>query len=285
MRRRWAILFGLAATAVLAAAAVLAFGYAQARADPVVRRATVVLPGWPAGARPVRLVLMSDIHIGSAAMDSARLSRIVDGVNALDPDVVLIAGDFVYGHAKGSARRIAPPLVAPLARLRPRLRTIAVLGNHDWWTGADAVRAALARAGVTVLDNRAVRVGPLAIGGIGDRMTRHDRPGATIAAMRRLGGALVVVTHGPDVVPLLPRGVPLVLAGHTHCGQGVIFGRALAREPYLRRYRCGIVRDRGRATIVTAGLGTSVVPLRIGSPPDLWLLTLRGTATADGARR
>ncbi len=262
--------------AALAMVAVAVHGYRQARADPIVRRATVVLPGWPSGAPPVTVALLSDIHIGSRTMDAARLTRIVDQVAALDPDLVLLAGDFISGHDPGSAAGVAPSLIAPLKRLRTRLGVVAVLGNHDWWTGIADVRSALERAGVTVLDNGAVRRGPLAIGGIGDRMTRHDRAVPTVARVRALGGAPVVLTHGPDVVRALPPGVPLVLAGHTHCGQGVVIGRTLVREPYLRRYRCGIVRDGARATIVSGGLGTSVVPLRIGAPPDLWLLTLRG---------
>lgn len=269
----------LTATVVVAGLAILAsalWGYRNARADPIVRRAVVELPGWPANARPVTVVLLSDIHIGSATMDAGRLGRIVDLANGLHPDLVLIAGDFISGHDGRGASRFAPRLVMPLSRLHPRFGTIAVLGNHDWWTGAGEVRAALRSAGIAILENQAVRRGPLTIGGIGDRMTRHDRARHTIAKMQMLGGVPVVLTHGPDVVLALPPGVPLVLAGHTHCGQGVVFGRAVGREPYLRRYRCGIVRDGRRATIVTGGLGTSVVPFRIGAPSDVWLLTLRG---------
>ncbi len=230
MRRVASILLAMTALAIVAAGAVLAYGYREARADPIVRRADVVLPNWPANAHPVRVALISDIHVGSPAMDAARLARIVDRVNALDPDIVLIAGDFISGHDRGSSARLAPALVAPLVKLRPRLGTFAVLGNHDWWTGPRGVRSALEAAGITVLENRAVRVGPLAIGGVGDRMTRHDRAVPTLTALHALGGAPVVLTHGPDIVPVLPKlGVPLVLAGHTHCGQGVVFGRALVR--------------------------------------------------------
>lgn len=275
---RW--LLGLLILFGVTVAVVAGLAYRNARADPVVRRATVEMPDWPAGARPVTAVLISDIHIGSAAMDADRLTRIVAQIDALHPDIVLIAGDLIFGHDRGNAARYAPRLVAPLAGLKPRLGTIAVLGNHDWWTGAGEVTAALRSAGIMVLENQAVRVGPLAIGAIGDRMTHHDRSAATVVAMLALGGAPVILSHGPNIAPILPPGVPLLLAGHTHCGQGILFGRALGRQPYLRRYRCGIVRDGGRATIVTGGPGTSVVPFRIGAPPDLWLLTLGPRASS-----
>jgi uncharacterized protein len=253
---------------------VLAFAFLQARADPVVRRLRVDMPGWPAGAAPVRVVLLSDIHIGSLAMNPDRLDRIVAQVNALRPDLVLIAGDFVYGHDPRKGARFAEGLGAPLAGLRPRLGTLAVLGNHDWWNGVAAVRAQLARAGVTVIDNQAVTRGPLAVAGIGDEYTGHDRIGEAMTAMRRLPGARLVLTHSPDLVPELPADVSLVLAGHTHCGQVSLLGWTPGPQPYERRYRCGVVREGGRAIVVGAGVGASVAPVRLGVPPDLWLLTL-----------
>jgi len=69
-----------------------------------------------------------------------------------------------------------------------------------------------------------------------------------------------------------------MLAGHTHCGQVAPwpFGPIVTQSRYGRRYACGVVHERGNTLIVTAGLGTSGLPLRIGAPPDLWLLTLRG---------
>lgn len=261
---------------LLGIALLAAYSFAAARRDPVVRTATVSLPDWPAGAPAVRAVLLSDIHIGTAAMRPARLERIVDQVNALRPDIVLIAGDFIFGHAPGSAARLGEPMVAPLARLRPRLGVIAALGNHDHWTGEGAVRNQLRRAGVTVVDNDAVRRGPLAIGVAGDDFTgRADIP-ATHAAMRRLVGARLMLSHSPDIAPDLPADVSLLLAGHTHCGQVLLplLGPISDVSRYGARYRCGVVREGGRTVIVTAGLGTSGGPFRLGAPPDLWLLTL-----------
>jgi len=153
-----------------------------------------------------------------------------------------------------------------------------VLGNHDWWTGPIAVVAALRAAGVTVADNRVVSRGPLAIAAFGDTYTHHDRIVPVLAQLRRASGAQIALTHGPELSGMLRTGPPLVLAGHSHCGQVVILGHALGTQPYPPRYRCGIVREAHRTTIVTGGLGTSVAPVRLGAPPDLWLLTLRGVS-------
>ncbi len=98
MRR--ATKWGAAACAVLLAllGAATAIGLVESRARPIERQATIPMSGWPAGATPVRIALLSDIHLGNRAMDPARLRSIVGQVNAARPDLVLIAGDFVGGH-------------------------------------------------------------------------------------------------------------------------------------------------------------------------------------------
>jgi len=191
--------------------------------------------------------------------------------NTLHPDLILLAGDFVAGH-EGRDAVVAPDL-APLRMLSARLGSVAVLGNHDHWTDANAVRAALNAANVVVLENAAIRRGPLVIGGLGDAPTNRARLGTTRAAMARAGGVPLLMAHSLDV-PGGWRG--LVVAGHTHCGQIVLplLGAPIAVA--APRYRCGIVREAGRTTIVTAGTGTSVLPFRLGAPPDWWLLTVGG---------
>lgn len=266
----------LALALVVLAGLVALVGYRDARADPIVRRMTVKLPGWPAGAPPVRVVLLSDIHIGGPATDAGRLSRIVAQVNALRPDLVLIAGDHVFGHDPANGARFARALTRPLSGLRARLGTVAVLGNHDHWTAPAVVTRALREAGVTVLVNGAVARGPLVIVGVDDAFSGHADAPRALAAARALPGARVVVTHAPGLIRWPADAPALVLAGHTHCGQAVLPVIGTVGNPGLfhERYRCGAVRDPGRLTIVTAGLGASVVPLRYGAPPDLWLLTL-----------
>ena len=99
-------LLSLLVALIVALGGVMLLAFISARADPIVRRADVALPGWPAGAAPVRVVLVSDVHIGSAAMTPDRLTRIVGQINALSPDLVVLAGDFVQHrrhHAAGTA--------------------------------------------------------------------------------------------------------------------------------------------------------------------------------------
>jgi len=252
------------------------WGYWNARGDPVVRSAAVALPGWPRSAPPVRAILLSDVHVGHVTMDHGRLSRIVAQINALRPDLVLIAGDFASDKESARPDRLAASL-APLSGLHARLGVVATLGNHDHWADAALVRHALERVGVTVLENEAIRRGPLVIGGAGDAYTRHQDIAKLASAMDGLTGGRLILTHSPDIAPLLPSGVPL-FAGHTHCGQIVLPLYGPLVEVAAPRYRCGLVREGDRTIIVTGGLGTSTVPMRFGAPPDLWVLTLGPTA-------
>jgi predicted MPP superfamily phosphohydrolase len=221
---------------------------------------------------PTRLVLLSDLHVATPGDSPSRLRDTVALVNRLHPDLVLIAGDFLSTDSLAFPATPADA-VAPLAGLRARFGTVAVLGNHD-----DKDRRALEtlfpHMGVTLLENQAVRRGPLAILGIGDTFTGHARPAKAFAAARPLDGLPVALAHEPDVTPKLDRSLRLVLAGHTHCGQIAPrpIGPLFTASAYGLRYACGIIREGDRTVLVTAGLGTSNLPLRLGAPPDVWVI-------------
>lgn len=275
-RRRVAILF---AAAVLIGIVIVARGYWNATRDPVVRTATVVVPEWPASAPPMRVLLLGDTHVAGPDMPPARLRRIVAALNRLNPDLTLIAGDMISEKTLSNQLYTAREAVAPLTGLRARFGVFAVLGNHDHWYDANAFGHELARGGVRLLDNSAVVAGPVVIGGIDDAHTLHDNVPGTLAAIADVGGGrpAIVLSHSPDIVPDLSRRVAVVVAGHTHCGQIALpwIGPVVVPSRYGRRFACGDMVDNGQRVIVTAGIGTSIVPLRLNAPGDVWLITLR----------
>ena len=262
---------------ILAALLLLLLGwmYWCAVADPEVREAHVQLPGFPAGQAPVRVALLADFHVQGPDMPPERLARIVEQVNAQHPDLILLGGDFVGDRSLGSQYPTAQ-VVAPLAGLRSRLGTIAVLGNHDYWRSGGEVRAALTRVGIRVLANEAVQAGPLVIGGLDDPRTNRNHDTETYAAMRALPGARVLLSHSPDPFATLPPDIGLMLAGHTHCGQIRIplYGALTNDSAYGDRYACGYIEENGRKLIVTAGLGASILSLRLMAPSDFWMVTI-----------
>jgi predicted MPP superfamily phosphohydrolase len=267
--------------ALLAAVAVITLvGMRNAQSDPVVRTASVRMAGLPAGTPPLRVVLLSDVHLGNRGMEPARLTQIANRVSAERPDLILIAGDFVTGDNPDGAAERAAGLTVPLSRLHASLGVFAVLGNHDHWTAPEAVRAALAKARIIVLENQAVRREAFAIVGVGDRFSGHDDIARSVAAADGIGGVPIVFTHSPDIVADLPDRFPLLLAGHTHCGQvvlplvGPLVMYARGRRLYDPRYRCGRIDDAHRVTFVTAGIGSGTVPVRINAMPDWWMITV-----------
>lgn len=245
-------------------------------ADPIVRRVTVALPGMPAGAAPVTIALLSDIHPAEPTMPPSRLARIVRQVNALRPDVIVVAGDFVSDPGIGLRPYPLAASVAPLGRLRAPLGVYAVTGNHDYRRDDARIRREVARRGLTILNRYARRVGPLAMAGLDFPHFGDPSLSTALATMRRLGGARVLVSHIPDPFVRLPANTGLMLAAHTHCGQVRLFGWAPVTATHLpQRYACGLVREHGNTLIVTAGLGTSIIPVRFGARPDIWLIEVR----------
>ena len=276
-KRRWSK-WRTAALVILALGILVAAkAWHDTMTDPVVRRTAVALPGIPAGSSPLTIALLSDIHVAGPDMPPERLARIVAQVNALKPDIVLIAGDLV--SEKRTATHIYTPqeVVAPLAGLHAPLGVFAVPGNHDHWFDLPGLSRELRAHGIGLLANDAVQAGPLAIGGLDDAYTgRADVP-RTIAAMDRLAGGRVIFGHSPDSFPQVPRSVSLMLAGHTHCGQiGYPWGGAPAYlSDYGDRYACGRVDEDGKTIVVGAGLGTSLIPVRLFTRPEIWLIELR----------
>jgi uncharacterized protein len=263
----------LAFVALLALGAIAALAWRDTMSDPVVRRASVALAGMPAGSKPVTIALLSDTHVAEPNMSPARLARIVGQINALRPDIVVLAGDYVSERTFGVSPYSAHEAIAPLAALRAPLGVYAIIGNHDHWHEHATVGQELARQGLTVLVNQARKVGPLALGGLGDVVSGQGRLDATLAEMRRIGGGQVIVSHTPDPFADLPGDTGLMLAGHTHCGQIRLFGWApMTNSRYGGRYACGLVRERGNVLVVTAGIGTTILPIRFGARPDIWLI-------------
>ena len=268
---RWLLLLALVG------AALIGKGYWNATRDPVIRTATVEVGDWPVGRPPLKILLLSDTHVAGPDMPPARLARIVDALKKLKPDLVLIAGDLV-SERRGATHIYTPAeVVAPLGGLRAPLGVVVAPGNHDHWFKPDALRGELEKRGLRVLQNEAVKLGPLIVGGVDDDYSDHDDVPATLAAMDRLGpGVPVLLSHSPDIVPDLPRPVAAVFAGHTHCGQirFPFIGALTYVSRYGDRFACGDIDDKGQRVFVGAGIGTSLLPLRFNTPPDAWLVTL-----------
>ena len=281
LTRRRRLLLLLAAGALVLGLLVGAQGLVIEPASLEVHRSTLALPGWPARHAPLSVALLGDLHTGAPWQGVDELARVVETTNALRPDLVLLLGDYVI-HGVVGGRFVPPEESAPvLGRLQAPLGVFAVLGNHDHWFDAARVRAALESAGVVVLEDQARRVeregGAFWLLGLKDWWeSERDLPGALAQVTDTL--PILAFTHNPDVFATLPDRFALVIAGHTHGGQVALplLGRPIVPSRYGERYAVGHVVEQGRHLFVTTGIGTSIVPVRLGVPPEIALLELRG---------
>jgi len=271
--RRWKM---IALGLLVITLALGAKAWSDTMGDPAIQRASIAIKGMPAGTPPITVALLADIHVAGPDMPPSRLVRIVAQVNALGPDIVLVAGDLVSEKMTATKLYTAAEIAAPLGKLTAPLGVVVAPGNHDHWFDWPGLSRELAANGVRVLQNEAAQIGPLVIGGVDDAYTRRDDLPATLAAMEGLEGGRLILTHSPDVFPHVPGEISLVLAGHTHCGQIRLpfIGAPATMWRYGDRFACGITVERGQTVITSGGIGTSLLPIRFGTRPEVWLVEL-----------
>lgn len=245
----------------------------------VVKQVDLPLPGWRADTGVLKLVAVSDLHVGSPHVDAKKLDRVVAEINAQEPDVIVLLGDFVVGGVVGGKYVEPEPIAEKLKNLKAKDGVFAILGNHDWWRDGTRVRHALENVGIRVLENDAIRIRAGAqaywLVGVADLWTRTPDIRGSLAKVTD-NAPVILLTHNPDIFPDVPPRVALTLAGHTHGGQVnlPLFGRLVVPSNYGSRYAIGHVVENARHLYVTPGIGTSILPLRFRVPPEITVLTI-----------
>jgi uncharacterized protein len=241
----------------------------------VVHQEAIAIDKWPKELDGLKIAVLSDIHVGARFIDDKKLRLIVERTNQLQPEMIVILGDYMSGE------RVEPEVfAAALKDLRAPLGVYSVLGNHDWWWDGYRVRRGLEANGIKVLENEAVEVkgrgSSVWLAGLADLWTRPQHIEQTIAKVPS-GQPLIALTHNPDIFPRLPQRVPLLLAGHTHGGQVrfPIIGTVVETSRLGERFVRGHLFENNHHLFVTTGIGTSIIPVRFGVPPEIVLLTLR----------
>lgn len=223
---------------------------------------------------------MSDIHIGGLHVSPKRVKALITTINAQSPDIVLIAGDFVNGHKtrRENTDKFNTTLDQGLKHfsdITAPMGTYAVLGNHDAWYGNTVLRSGLTQAGVTVLTNEsaAPRKG-LCLVGLADADTGREDPKAFQTCAE--DDLILALMHSPDSFPDLPQKTDMAFAGHTHGGQInlPLIGRAVTASKLGAPYAYGATEYNGIPVWITAGFGTSILPARFRSPPEIVVFSL-----------
>lgn len=250
----------------------------------ITTKTNIALPHWSQQCDGLKIVILSDLHVGSPHNDLDNLIKVVEATNALHPDLILLAGDYVIHEVMGGTF-VRPELIAhELKNLTAKLGMYAVLGNHDWWYSASRVQTAFKQEGIPLLDNAAIRIQngscDFWLAGIGDYwMGQHD----INKALRPIPDTATVLafTHNPDIFYELPNRIALTFAGHTHGGQVnlPVLGRLIVPSRYGEKFALGHISEGGGNMFVTTGIGTSILPVRFRVPPEIAVAVLTALKT------
>ncbi|MER6731709.1 metallophosphoesterase [Streptomyces puniciscabiei] len=262
----------VAAAATTAATATVGYGTYGVLRGPHVKNVTVPLAKLPRAAHGFRIAVVSDIHLGPVlGRDFAQ--RVVDTVNATQPDLIAVVGDLVDGSVKNLG-----PAAAPLAQLSARHGAYFVTGNHEYLSGAEQWVAEVRSFGLHPLENARTELPYFDLAGVNDLAGESEGRGPDFG--RALGDrdparACVLLAHQPVQVHEAVRyGVDLQLSGHTHGGQlwpGNLL--AAAANPTV----AGLDRYGDTQLYVSRGAGAWGPPTRVGAPSDVTVIHLAAT--------
>jgi predicted MPP superfamily phosphohydrolase len=245
-----------------------------------VRRLTASFPDLPSALEGVRIVQLSDLHIGPQT--SRRfLDRVRAAVVAAGGDLIAVTGDLVDDHASDSAH-----YATALGGLTAPLGVYVVPGNHDVYANWPAVRGVLERLPVTILVNESRVIerggGRFAVVGTGDPAgrwipTSHAAPDID-AALRDVpaGTFTIALAHNPALwPPLADRAVDLTLSGHTHWGQLALPALKWSLAGVFLDHAMGVVTRDASLLYIHPGTGFWGIPFRIGARPEVTIIELR----------
>jgi uncharacterized protein len=239
-----------------------------------VRSVSLSLPHLAPEFSGYRVVQLSDIH-ADRRMTAGRIQNLVDRVNRMNPDLVVLTGDFVTRNPQ----KFAPNLMS-LKALNPTDKTLAILGNHDAWTDPDLVQTTLETAGVDVLSNQVVTLNrslaQLHIGGVDDVWAQRDHLNEVLDALPSTGAA-ILLAHEPDFADTSAATgrFDLQLSGHSHGGQIHIPFMKRVLPPLAYKYPFGQYQVGSMIQYTNRGVGSSGIPIRFNCRPEITIFTLK----------
>ncbi|MFD6437075.1 metallophosphoesterase [Streptomyces venezuelae] len=256
-------------SAAAVAAGTVGYGTYGVLRGPKVKRVIVPLAKLPRAAHGFRIAVVSDIHLGPI-LGRGFTQRVVDTVNATQPDLIAVVGDLVDGSVEHLA-----PAAAPLAGMRARHGAYFVTGNHEYFSGAEQWVDHVRELGLHPLRNARTELPGFDLAGVDDVAGEDEGKGPDFAKAlgdRDRSRASVLLAHQPVVIhDAVEHGVDLQLSGHTHGGQ-LWPGSLIAdlANPTL----AGLERYGDTQLYVTRGAGAWGPPVRVGAPSDITVVEL-----------
>ena len=238
----------------------------------------VFVPGLAPGLDGLRILQVSDIHMGPFLSESDLVKVIGMGMES-KPDLAVITGDLI--STKGDP---LDACIRQLTRIKAAAGVFGCMGNHEHYAHAeDYTERAAARVGIRFLRGQAqqLRIGgaTLNLAGVDHQWSTRGKKYLVGAERMVVPGALnLLLSHNPAVFPVAARqGYNLMLSGHTHGGQinVEIYDQFITPARFFTPYIYGLYRSQGATAYVTRGIGTIGIPARIGAPPEVSVIRLR----------
>ncbi|MDD4971116.1 MAG: metallophosphoesterase [Paludibacter sp.] len=234
-----------------------------------------------------RIVFISDIHHG-AALSRERVTKLVQRVNDLQPDIIILGGDYTSLEDK-----YVVPVFDELRNLKSKYGIFGVMGNHDYFVNGELTLEMMARNGIKICDNKSywvkIKKDSIKIGGVDDPEGGAQVLDSTLFDVRRKDFCILIV-HRPDYVRLMNTDlVDLTLSGHTHGGQVTFFGlwapilpdynglwASLSLSGESQKYCYGLYQRKHRMqSYITSGIGTRSPHFRFFRRPEIAVLELK----------
>jgi predicted MPP superfamily phosphohydrolase len=252
----------------------------------IVAQYAIDLPAWPASLDGFRIAAVGDLHGGAPFIDERKLEEVARRVTDARPDLIVWLGDYVIHRVLGGEFMPPEKSAKILSRAQARYGQVAIIGNHDRWLDTVRVERAFSAAGIPFLRSSSreivVKDRRLCLYGLDDFELVPNYWATFNAAQEEwkklpADEALIVLSHSPDVFPWIPPRVTLTVASHTHGGQVrlPLVGSLIVPSSFGQRFARGPIAEDGRHLFVNTGIGTSIIPVRFGVPPEISILTLR----------
>lgn len=266
--RRTLTILGLTALAFL-------MGFLEAKRGPILRQNELKFPKLPRSFDHFKIIQISDLHVGPT-LHRDYVDRVVRMTQKLNPDIVVLTGDIV----DGSVEKLLPQ-VEPLKDLK---NAYLVLGNHDYYSGAEIWTKTFRELGITVLLNEHVLIKKnnemIRLGGVTDPAAQSEKPDPQKSfhngPAKEDNLFSILLAHHPKLaIRANLAGYDLQLSGHTHAGQFLPWTYVV--RLIHKKFYWGLSREGKMQVFVSAGTGSWGPPIRLGTSPELSLLTLKRT--------
>lgn len=220
----------------------------------------------------LKIIFLTDFH-HSSIVSRKFIRNIVRKVNDLDPDIIILGGDYIINH-----KRYIKPLFNELSKLQVSIGIFGVIGNHDVNVSKQIVLDEMIKANINSLDNKSywINLGNerIKIGGVGDYLYDKQLIEKTTADVSDKD-YVILVSHNPDYIEDIRNNkIDLMLSGHTHGGQVTIFGLYAPSIPskYKQKYLTGLKTVNNIKIIISNGVGVVGLPIRFFARPQIVLI-------------